>query len=213
MLLAVISDIHGNLPALEKAVMLCEKKFKVDKFICLGDVVGYGPWSNECVEVIKDIKNITKILGNHEEYFLKRSCNSKKPLTRLFFQYSISGFKNFSEIKTYKKYFILFKIKFTHTIDDKYIYSDTEFSYPQNLVIGHSHQQFKKFKNKFCVINPGSLGQNRKNIKKINFAILDTKTLETKFVSEICDIQNLIKEMKAKNYPEQCIKYYESKIV
>lgn len=213
MLVAVISDIHGNLPALEKAISLCEKKFKVDKFICLGDVVGYGPWSNECVEIIKDIKNITKILGNHEEYFLNRSCTSKNPLTKLFFHHSILDFKNFDEIKTYKKYFILDEIKFTHTIDEKYIYIDTEFKYSQNLVIGHSHQQFKNINKNFWVVNPGSLGQNRKNINKMDFAILDTKTSDTEFVSEICDIQDLIREMKARNYPEQCIKYYEGKII
>ena len=95
MLVAIISDIHGNLPALEKAILLCEKKFRVDKFICLGDVVGYGPWSNECVDIIKGLKNATKILGNHEEYFLNRSCTSKNPLTKLFFYHSILDFKNF----------------------------------------------------------------------------------------------------------------------
>ena len=47
----------------------------------------------------------------------------------------------------------------------------------------------------------------------MDFAILDTKTSDTEFVSEICDIQDLIREMKARNYPEQCIKYYEGKII
>ena len=51
MMLAIISDIHGNLPALEKALNLI-KKVKVDNYLFLGDVVGYGPWSNECVELI-----------------------------------------------------------------------------------------------------------------------------------------------------------------
>ena len=48
----------------------------------------------------------------------------------------------------------------------------------------------------------------------MDFAILDTKRpLILKFVSEICDIQDLIREMKSRNYPEQCIKYYEGKII
>jgi len=214
MLIAIISDIHGNLPALEKAVFICNREFKVDKFICLGDVVGYGPWNNECVEVIKDLKNVTKILGNHEEYFISKNCSCKNKLTKLFFRFNILDFKNQNEIKTYKKNFILNNVKFTHTIYKKYIYSDTKFSYSQNLVIGHSHQQFKKLNNnKFWILNPGSLGQNRTNINEMNFAILDSKNLKTKFVSENCDIQKLIKEMKKKKYPKECIEYYKSKII
>jgi putative phosphoesterase len=213
MLIAIISDIHGNLPALENAVHICNNKFKVDKFICLGDVVGYGPWSNECVEIIKELKNVTKILGNHEEYFIKKSCSSHNPLTKLFFQYSILNFKYFSEIKTYKKEFILNKIKYTHTIDQRYIYSDTVFNYSQNLVIGHSHEQYKKINDKYWIINPGSIGQNRKNINKIDFAILNSKNFDVKFISQISNIKNLIEEMKARNYPDQCIKYYQNKII
>ena len=212
MLVAIFSDIHGNLPALEKAISICDKKFTIDKFIILGDVVNYGPWSNECVQLIKDLKNVTKILGNHEEYFINRNCESKNTLTNLFFEHSILNFKNFEEIKTYKKDFFLDEIMFTHTINKKYIYSDTEFSYSQNLVIGHSHQQFKKKKD-FWVINPGSLGQNRKNINIMEFAILDTKSSEVKFISEYSDISFLIKEMQLKNYPEKCINYYLEKIL
>jgi len=213
MLVAIFSDIHGNLPALEKAILLCNKKFKVDKFVSLGDVVGYGPWNNECVEIVRDLKNVTKILGNHERYFINKKCTSKTSLTKLFFQFNILNFRNRNEILSYKKEFILDKIKFTHTINNKYIYSDTEFCYSQNLVIGHSHEQFKKYNNKFWIFNPGSLGQNRKNINKMNFAILNTRSLEIIFVSEICDIEKLIKEMKIRNYPDKCIKYYECRAV
>ena len=71
MMLAIISDIHGNLPALEKALNLI-KKVKVDIYLFLGDVVGYGPWSNECVELISTLKNSFKIKGNHEDYYLKK---------------------------------------------------------------------------------------------------------------------------------------------
>ncbi len=47
----------------------------------------------------------------------------------------------------------------------------------------------------------------------MDFAILDTESLEVKFISEIVDIKFLINEMKTKNYPTQCIQYYESKII
>lgn len=61
---AIISDIHGNLEALESVLKDIEKK-NVDSILCLGDVVGYGPNPNECVEIIKDKAEIT-LAGNHD---------------------------------------------------------------------------------------------------------------------------------------------------
>ena len=46
---ALISDIHGNLEALEKVLEDIDRR-GVDEIICLGDIVGYGPNPIECVE-------------------------------------------------------------------------------------------------------------------------------------------------------------------
>jgi len=46
----VISDVHGNLPALERVL---DNNNDVDLVISLGDVVNYGPWSNECVQLLQ----------------------------------------------------------------------------------------------------------------------------------------------------------------
>ena len=52
MRIAVISDIHANLPALE-AVLADVDGESPDELWCLGDVVGYGPHPNECVDLCK----------------------------------------------------------------------------------------------------------------------------------------------------------------
>lgn len=65
MKLALISDIHGNLTALE-AVMKSIQTEGVDQIVCLGDIVGYGPKPNECVELIQH-HMIPTVLGNHDE--------------------------------------------------------------------------------------------------------------------------------------------------
>ena len=49
MRIAVISDIHGNWHALE-AVLADVEREHVDEVWCLGDIVGYGPQPNRCVE-------------------------------------------------------------------------------------------------------------------------------------------------------------------
>jgi len=59
----VISDIHANAVALD-AVLKNAGKF--DEAWCLGDVVGYGPQPNECIERIRSLPNLICIMGNHD---------------------------------------------------------------------------------------------------------------------------------------------------
>jgi predicted phosphodiesterase len=59
----VISDIHANLTALEAVLADAED---VDAVWCLGDVVGYGPDPNECVERVRNLPNLVCLLGNHD---------------------------------------------------------------------------------------------------------------------------------------------------
>lgn len=62
--IALISDVHANYPALEAVIDTLEKE-EPDIWICLGDVVGYGPHPSECIEAIRN-KNMICVLGNHD---------------------------------------------------------------------------------------------------------------------------------------------------
>ena len=64
MLEAIIADIHGNLAALE-AVLEDAEGHGVDRIVCLGDVVGYGPRPAECARIVMERCEFT-LLGNHE---------------------------------------------------------------------------------------------------------------------------------------------------
>ena len=64
-LLGVLSDIHGNLPALEQALEI-GRHHGVEDWICLGDVIDGGLWNNECARLIRD-RRITTVRGNHDE--------------------------------------------------------------------------------------------------------------------------------------------------
>lgn len=59
----VISDIHANYTALEAVL---KNAGPADETWCLGDLVGYGPDPNAVVEEVRDIPNLTCILGNHD---------------------------------------------------------------------------------------------------------------------------------------------------
>jgi diadenosine tetraphosphatase ApaH/serine/threonine PP2A family protein phosphatase len=61
---AVISDVHANLYALE-AVLAAIDREPPDAIWCLGDTVGYGPRPNECCELVRDRAAVT-LIGNHD---------------------------------------------------------------------------------------------------------------------------------------------------
>ena len=69
MRIANISDIHGNLEALKATFQDIDKK-KVDKVICLGDIIAKGVHTKECIELIR--KNCDVVLqGNCDAHFAK----------------------------------------------------------------------------------------------------------------------------------------------
>jgi len=69
---AVISDIHGNLYALQAAIARIAT-LQIDEVICLGDIVGYGPHPGECLDLV--VKYCTHVVqGNHDEAVVDPDC-------------------------------------------------------------------------------------------------------------------------------------------
>jgi diadenosine tetraphosphatase ApaH/serine/threonine PP2A family protein phosphatase len=64
MRLALLSDIHANLEALQGVLRDCESQ-QLDKICCLGDVVGYGCDPAECLALVQQSCSIV-LMGNHE---------------------------------------------------------------------------------------------------------------------------------------------------
>jgi predicted phosphodiesterase len=62
--LAIVSDIHANLPALE-AVLADARSAGVDQLWCLGDVVGYGAHPDECASLVAERCSLC-LVGNHD---------------------------------------------------------------------------------------------------------------------------------------------------
>ena len=62
---ALISDVHSNLPALEAVLADIDSQKDVDAIYHLGDLVGYSPWPNEVVALIRE-RSIPGIAGNYD---------------------------------------------------------------------------------------------------------------------------------------------------
>ena len=65
----ILSDIHANLIALE--TVLSDAAGQYDSIWCLGDIVGYGPRPNECIDIIREKADVC-VMGNHDWAVLGR---------------------------------------------------------------------------------------------------------------------------------------------
>lgn len=63
--IAIISDIHANLPALHAVLEDIDRKTP-DATFCLGDLVDFAPWPNEVIETLRR-RGIPTLMGNHDE--------------------------------------------------------------------------------------------------------------------------------------------------
>ncbi|MGB8345304.1 MAG: metallophosphoesterase family protein [Ktedonobacteraceae bacterium] len=65
---AIFSDVHANLEALEAVLAKIDEiaeENPIDQFWCLGDLVGYGPDPNRCIELVRERTDVI-IAGNHD---------------------------------------------------------------------------------------------------------------------------------------------------
>jgi len=76
--IAVMSDIHANLPALEAALADIRKE-GVDGIVHTGDVIGFGPQPTECLDLVLATRGMEPLMGNHELWCLRGDAGPGKP--------------------------------------------------------------------------------------------------------------------------------------
>lgn len=86
MRILVISDIHANLTALEAVLA---DAGEIDAAWCLGDLVGYGPDPNECIQRVRELPDLVCLIGNHDAAALGQiELASFNPEARLAIQWT-----------------------------------------------------------------------------------------------------------------------------
>tara|TARA_Y100000816_G_C26096978_1_gene580709 strand:- start:974 stop:1672 length:699 start_codon:yes stop_codon:yes gene_type:complete len=230
MKLAFISDIHSNFDAL-KAVMIDIKKNKIEKIFCLGDIINYYYEPHKCLDLL--IKNNVKcIKGNHEKIFFE-SLKSKKKAKMFSKLYGNSIFMNFKLLK--RKHLSFLKslksqLKFSIN-NEKFLlthaspWDDNFYFYPnvkkrwfkkianynfKYFVLGHTHiSMIKKLEKKKVLINPGSVGQPRNNLKGARWLIFDTvskKIIQKKTLYSLKKLKKQISKNDSNNL--RLLKYF-----
>lgn len=66
MKIAIISDLHSNIEALQ-ACLNKAQALKVEQYVCLGDIIGYGPDPAATLDMVMGLPNVVVVRGNHEE--------------------------------------------------------------------------------------------------------------------------------------------------
>jgi len=182
-MLAVISDIHGNLPALETVLKDIDQQ-GITEIICLGDVANFGPKPAECIERIATLGCPT-ILGNTDDYLLnlrnieehQRSENSPmiidierwcseqlsqkhKDSLNSYLPKLESSYKGLSCLYYHaspKNHTDLIVATTSDDILEDY-FSEYQDNLPTLCIGGHTHAQLLRRYLQSFVINPGSVG-------------------------------------------------------
>lgn len=197
MKIAFIADIHANIFALKKVLKDIEKQ-NVDKIICLGDLVGYAPYPNEVINLIKE-KNILTIQGNYDESTgeelmvcgcdyesQKETENANKSLFWTQEEVSEENKKWLAELPKEKKIEIegwnLYLVHGSPRKNNEYLYADSKevkeiaknFEFDV-LLSGHTHLPYFKVINEKYIVNAGSAGKPKHGNPRATYVILDIK--------------------------------------
>lgn len=214
MRVGLISDIHGNLPALEAVL---DDMPAVDDLVCTGDVVGYNPWPAACVERVREVASIC-VQGNHDR-------TVETPERYAHNEMAHAGLELANERLTDEQRMWLadlpsrttlfndrFKLVHSHPDPDKlgnYVFPH---EFPQmrphlddydGIVLGHTHQQHKAIIDERLIVNPGSVGQPRDEDPAAAYAILDTDQPSVELRRVEYDINRVITRVEELDLPTE----------
>jgi len=178
----IISDVHGNATAL-RDLLDYESSIGFDYVFGLGDYVGYYPYVNEVVELIKVLPGWF-VSGNHDVGVINASVAARESDYRwidsnaLLTRENRSWLENLQseiELETqYGKFLLQHSWPFAM---NGYLYPDTKLENPTNnpatFLLGHTHVQMARAQGGSRFINPGSVGQPRNGKPGCDYAVLE----------------------------------------
>jgi len=200
-MIAIISDVHGNYPALE-AVLGDIDAAGCNNIICLGDVAGYYCMVNECIEALRQ-RGVSSLMGNHDQYLLSGTSpqRSRAASRCIAFQRQIVTADNLAWLAGTKPSLHIAEVSMVHGgwVDpiDEYmneIREDYFTDLPGTFFFsGHTHVQvLARYGNKtYC--NPGSVGQPRDGDPRAAYALFDKGEIALKKIPY--DIDQIASEM------------------
>lgn len=216
---ALVSDIHGNLEALEAVIAELSKQ-GIDRYLCIGDVVGYGADPSRCIDIVRSLKPEALIAGNHEwgvtgslelgyfsEYARAAVIWTKKILSASEIEY-LNSFKLLYEGDDFVLVHggLVEPDKFPYIMDSDDAWETMRLMKKPLTFIGHTHvaeiyysdkdkaretiePRISIGNDKLYVINSGSVGQPRDMDPRASFAIYDSDKRTVEIRRVVYDIE------------------------
>ncbi len=206
-MLAVLSDIHANYPALD-AVIRDAKARGATKFLCLGDVIGYNGQPEECVQRAR-AEGFVNILGNHDSYITTgQNCDRSKVVAGIIDKHreelspeSVAWLK--TSLDCVRDGSTLFLHGGPKDYLDEYLYEVGKDTFPMGvtrLFAGHTHVQVRHEFDDKVFINPGSVGQPRDGDPRAAYTLIEDDHVA--FCRVEYDIETTVAVMREKGYDE-----------
>ncbi len=204
MKIGVVSDIHGNLPALQ-AVVAKLQEARCALVLCAGDVVGYGAQPSQCIEIVRELGMIC-VIGNHDhmvaypgrEQLMRKEVRiaiewSRANLTKEEIQWlgqlpREASYAGFNLVHASH----VFRPEWHYVLDERSLCANFLFQTSPLAFNGHTHlpavavhcrgrrpllmrlQEFDLPHEGRCLVNVGSVGQPRDRRPQAAFAVYDT---------------------------------------
>jgi predicted phosphodiesterase len=228
--LTIFGDIHGNLPALQATLADIERR-GLGNLYCLGDLVGYGTFPNEVIDIIRE-REIPTIVGNYDQGVGNNSddcgCAYRTPEAKLLGEHSIAwtNAHTTDDNKAFLRTFIdciplelgALRILLVHGSPRKineYLYEDRpDKSFERILddidvnvlVCGHTHLPYHKIlPSGRHIINAGSGGKPKDNDSRAGYITLaaEGKSLEVEFIRVAYDVEQAAQAIEATDMPHE----------
>ncbi len=224
MKILVLSDIHGNYPALE-AITEATQGEQFTQVLNCGDTTVYAPFPNECLKWLRDHKALS-IRGNTDNKIIRlvQGKSFKKPAKsdkRCMYTSTFAALDEAAraDLLAMPKRSALeaqgWRIGLFHGSpedDEEFLFSDTPKkrfaelakTCGHDLVLtGHSHSPYHKHIEGVHFINPGSAGRMFDGDPRASFAILEpgNGTLDVQLLRVSYDIEKVVAELKRQNLP------------
>ncbi|XGI83592.1 metallophosphoesterase [Halorutilales archaeon Cl-col2-1] len=186
MRVGIISDVHGNAPALESVL----RDMEVDRVIHAGDVVGYNPYPTEVIDVFRE-RGVKSIKGNHDRAVAGGSSFGFHSVAGRAVDWTrdrlsdddLEYIESLPVEKDIENDGV--NIHIAHgapDAPDRYTrpheFSPNLIGDEDVLVLGHTHVQHSETFDEGTIVNPGSVGQPRDGDPRAAYAILDTEEVE-----------------------------------
>lgn len=215
-MIAVISDVHSNLEALNKVLGTFTSR---DIILNAGDIVGYGAKPNECIDVFRKRK-IRSVMGNADFACMSDDAGNMNPVgaeaidwTRKELSGASMGFlrklPDKLEVEHKGKRIVIMHGSPMDPLND-YVFpwaSDRilerylDMTNADILILGHTHVPFIKKMGRKLIINPGSVGQPGDHKTEASHAIVDPARMKARIIRTEYDIIKVSNEITEAGLP------------